>query len=193
MTPRYFKTAAEFRRWLEQHHRSASELWLGFHKKNSGKPSLTRSEAIDEILCFGWIDGVGKKIDEARYTFRVTPRRGNKWSAVNIARAKALIASGRMQPAGLKAFEARDKKKSGYSIADRTTMAFSPEAERKFRANRSAWTFFERMPPAYRRNHIWFVESAKKAETRERRLDNLILACAKGVKLDPMRPLSEQL
>jgi uncharacterized protein YdeI (YjbR/CyaY-like superfamily) len=176
---------------LKQHHQSASELWVGFHKKGS-KPSLTWSEAVDEALCFGWIDGIRKKVDEERYANRFTPRRTATWSAVNIRRARTLIAAGRMQPAGLKAFEARDRKKSGYSIAQRATIAFSPAAEKTFRANRAAWTFFEGLPPAYRRNHIWFVESAKKTDTRERRLENLIRACANGIRLDPMRPLKDQ-
>ena len=177
---------------MKQHHRSATELWVGFYKKGSGRPSLTWSEAIDEALCFGWIDGIRKKIDEERYANRFTPRRTANWSAVNIKRARALIAAGRMQPAGHKAFEARDRKTSGYSIAQRATIAFTPAAEKAFRANRVAWTFFEGLPPAYRRNHIWFVESAKKPETREQRLDNLIRACANGVRLDPMRPFKDQ-
>ena len=165
---------------------------MGFHKKGS-KPSLTWSEAVDEALCFGWIDGIRKKVDAERYANRFTPRRTANWSAVNIGRARALIAAGRMQPAGRKAFDARDKKKSGYSIADRAAIALSPEAEKRFRANSAAWKFFEALPPGYRRNHIWFIESAKRPETRERRLENLIKACAKGIRLDPMRPLSEQL
>ena len=181
------------RRWFKTNHRSAPELWVGFYKKDSGKPSITFSEAIDEAICFGWIDGIRKSIDALSYTNRFTPRKTSHWSAVNIARAKALIADGRMQAAGLKAFEACDTMKSGYSIAERKDAAFSKESEKTFRANAAAWKFFEALPPGYRRNHIWFVESAKRPETRERRLDNLIKACAAGVRLDPMRPVSEQI
>jgi uncharacterized protein YdeI (YjbR/CyaY-like superfamily) len=192
-SPIFFKAAADFRRWLKANHESASELWVGFHKKDSGKPGITFPDALDEALCFGWIDGIRKKIDGTSYTNRFTPRRTNRWSAVNIARAKVLIKDGRMQSAGLKAFETRDREKSGYSIAQRDTATLSPDAEKKFRANRAAWKFFEGLPPAYRRDHIWFVEGAKRPDTRARRLESLIKACAKGVKLDPMRPLSEQL
>ena len=181
------------RRWFAANHRSAPELWAGFYKKDSGRPSVTFSDAIDEALCVGWIDGIRKSVTAISYANRFTPRKTNHWSAANITRAKALIASGRMQPAGLKAFEARDASKSGYSIAQRAGMTFSRESEKTFRANAKAWRFFEAQPPAYRRNHIWFVESAKRPDTRARRLDGLIKASAAGIRLDPMRPLSEQL
>ena len=191
--PVYFPHAAAFRRWLNQHHRSASEIWVGFHKKDSGTPGISFPDAIDEALCFGWIDGIRKKIDERRYTNRFTPRRTTRWSEVNIGRAKALIAAGRMQPAGLKAFEARDASRSAYSLAQRAGTSFSEESEKTFRANRAAWEFFQAQPPGYRRNQIAYVESAKRDDTRERRLRNLVAACAAGIRLDPMRPIAEQL
>ena len=191
--PIFFRTAADFRRWLKQHHRSASEIWVGFLKKHSGKPSVTPPEAVDEALCFGWIDGIRKKVDDERYANRFTPRRTANWSAVNIARARALIAAGRMQPAGLRAFEARDRKKSGYSIAQRKGATFSKESEATFRANPDAWRFFSAQPPSFRRDAIWHIESAKRPETRARRLGFLIAACAAGRRLDPMRPPGAQL
>lgn len=191
--PIYFPSAAALRRWFKTNHRSAAELWVGFHKKDSGTPGVTYREAVEEAICVGWIDGIVKKVDATRFMQRYTPRRTNRWSAVNIARAETLIAEGRMQPAGRKAFESRDAATSGYSVGQRARMAFSRESETRFRKHAKAWRFWQTLPPGYRRNHIWHVESAKRPETRARRLDGLIAACEAGIKLDPMRPLSEQL
>ena len=188
----FFPTPAAFRRWLKRHHQSASEIWVGYYKKASATPTITWSESVDEALCFGWIDGIRKKIDEHRYANRFTPRRTNKWSAINIRRAEALIEDGRMQPAGLEAFKARDAKQSGYSIAQRDTMRLARDLERTFRANRAAWAFFESQPPGYRKNAIFFVMSAKQDATRLRRLDILMTVSAAGRRLDAMRPLTAQ-
>jgi uncharacterized protein YdeI (YjbR/CyaY-like superfamily) len=189
--PIYFSSPAAFRRWLQSHHRTAREVWVGYHRKGTGVPSLTWSESVDEALCFGWIDGIRKKIDDVRYTNRFTPRKNNRWSAANIARARALIEAGRMKPAGLKAFEARDHHKSGYSIGSRA-MALSPELEATFRANRAAWAFFEAQPAGYRRNAIGMVMDGKLEATRLRRLEALIKISAAGRRVEAMRPLSEQ-
>jgi uncharacterized protein YdeI (YjbR/CyaY-like superfamily) len=188
----FFPNAAAFRRWLTRHHASASELWVGYYRKGSGKASLSWAESVDEALCFGWIDGIRKKFDDERYANRFTPRRTAKWSAVNIRRAKALIAEGRMSATGQKAFEARDRKNSGYSIAQRASLAFAKDLEAAFRANRAAWAFFESQPPGYRKNAIFFVMSAKQDATRRRRLDVVIALSAAGRRLDPMRPLAAQ-
>jgi len=190
--PIFFPTAAAFRRWLKTHHQSASEIWVGYYRKGSGTPTLTWSESVDEALCFGWVDGIRKKVDERRYANRFTPRRTSTWSEVNIRRAKALIDEARMQPAGLKAFNARDVKQSGYSISQRDGMTLSPEFEKAFRAHRPAWAFFEAQPPGYRKNTIFYVMSAKQDATRQRRLDVVIRVSAAGRRLDPMRPLAEQ-
>jgi uncharacterized protein YdeI (YjbR/CyaY-like superfamily) len=189
MQPVFFATPADFRRWLKKHHRSEAELWVGFHKKKTGLPSLTWPESVDEALCFGWIDGVRKSIDAERYVIRFTPRKSaSTWSTVNTRRAEELIRNGRMQPAGLRAFEARDAKKSGiYSFEQRKQARLSSEAEAKFKANRAAWTFFEAQPPWYRRTAIFWVVSAKREETRGRRLQTLIEDSAAGRRIGPLR------
>lgn len=176
MKPKFFATPADFRRWLEKNHASETELWVGFYKKSTGRASITWPEAVDEALCFGWIDGIRKSIDAESYVNRLTPRRpGSIWSTVNTRRANELIRTGRMQPAGLKAFKARIPAKSGiYAFEQRENPKLSPEAERKFKANKRAWKFFESQPPGYRRLATWYVVSAKQEATRERRLLRLI-------------------
>ena len=189
MQPTFFATAAEFRRWLKRHHRSERELWVGFHKKSSGRPSLSWPESVDEALCFGWIDGVRRTVNGESYAIRFTPRRsGSTWSAVNTRRAEELIREGRMQPAGLRAFEARDPEKSGvYSFEQRTAARLSPEAEAQFRVNPAAWSFFESQPPGYRRTAVWWVVSAKREATRAQRLETLIEDSAAGRRIAPLR------
>ena len=164
------------RDWLAANHATAAELWVGYHKKATGRPSLSWSEAVDEALCYGWIDGVRYSVDPERFTQRFTPRRkGSTWSAVNIAKVRELTAQGRMRPLGIAAFEARSDEKSViYSYENRHQATFSAEDEARFRANRAAWTWFSRQPPSYRTMATWFVVSAKRAETRQRRLATLI-------------------
>ena len=182
----FFATPAQFRRWLEKHHASETELWVGYYKRASGRPSLTWQESVDEALCFGWIDGIRKSIDENSYANRFTPRkRGSIWSAVNTKRAKELIRDGRMSPAGLEAFKARDPKKSD-ALEERRRAELDPDAAARFKRNRAAWSFFEAQPPGYRRIAIFYVMSAKKEETRARRLATLIDLCAAGRRLEPM-------
>jgi uncharacterized protein YdeI (YjbR/CyaY-like superfamily) len=183
--PRFFETAAAFRAWLETHHADASELFVGFHKKESGRPSLTWPESVAEALCFGWIDGVRKRLDEASYVIRFTPRRpGSNWSAVNLAKMAELLAAGRVAPAGLAAYERRSEAKSRiYSYEQRKTATLPPELERRFRRARAAWTFFAAQPPGYRSLATFWVVSAKREETRERRLEKLVECSAAGRRL----------
>lgn len=189
MKPTFFPTPADFRRWLEQNHESKTELWVGFHKKGSGQPSITWPESVDEALCFGWIDGIRKSVDAESYVIRFTPRRtGSIWSSINTRRAKELISKERMQPAGLLAFKARDPAKSGvYSFEQRNAAKLDPEAERRFKANKRAWKFFESQPPGYRRTVIWWVVSARQEATRARRLETLIEDSAGGRRIGLLR------
>jgi uncharacterized protein YdeI (YjbR/CyaY-like superfamily) len=186
----FFETPAAFRRWLQANHRTARELWVGFYKKGSGRPSITWPEAVDEALCFGWIDGVRKSIDDDRYTNRFTPRRkGSTWSAVNTRRMQELLKAGRVRAAGRQAFDRRDPAKSGlYSFEQRHAPAFDAALERRFQADANAWAFFRAQPPGYQRLSTWWVVSAKQEATRRRRLDELVALSAAGRRLDPMRP-----
>ncbi|MBM3840056.1 MAG: bacteriocin-protection protein [Verrucomicrobia bacterium] len=175
----YFKAPSEFRRWLEANHAKVSELWVGFYKKDSGKTGITYHEA----LCFGWIDGIKKRVDELSYTHRFSPRKAkSNWSLINMRRAEALKKSGRMTAPGLKAFEARDRRKSGYSVQDRP-QKFEGAHEKEFRTNPKAWEFFRAQPPGYQRMACWWVMSAKREETRWRRLGQLILLSEKQARL----------
>ena len=179
--PRYFRSAAELRAWLEKNHDSASEVWVGFYNQRSGKTGITYRDALDEALCFGWIDGVRKSVDEGRYRQRFSPRRARSmWSLVNIKRVRELEAAGRMCAPGRAAFDRRDAKTSGADSIARAKAAFTSALERRFRANAKAWAFFQARPPGYRHLATWFVVSAKKDETRLRRLDTLIALCAHG-------------
>ena len=174
--PAFFATPAEFRTWLAAHHQTARELWVGFYKKGAGRPSITWPESVDEALCFGWIDGVRKSIDDASYMIRFTPRAPRStWSAVNIDRVTELTAQGRMHPAGLQAFEKRTEAKSRiYAYEQGKQAGFDEVHEREFRRHAKAWKFFQAQPPWYRRTASWWVMSAKKEETRQKRLAALI-------------------
>jgi uncharacterized protein YdeI (YjbR/CyaY-like superfamily) len=188
MEATYFASPEAFRRWLERHHASATELWVGFHKRATGRPSMTWPESVDEALCFGWIDGIRKRVDDDRYVIRFTPRRSRSiWSLVNLRRVKALIEAGRMCPAGLAAYEARDPKRSGLYSFERAAAQFSPSQEKRLRANARAWAFFESRPPWYRRVATHWVTSAKQEATRERRLEALIRDSAAGLQVGPLR------
>lgn len=186
--PVYFATPAKFRAWLEKNHASKTELVVGFYKKSSGKPSITWPQAVDEALCFGWIDGVRHSVDEERYTNRFTPRKPrSNWSAVNVKRVREMTREGRMTPAGLKAFEAR-KEFDGYSYEQRDAAKLAPADIRRFKADKKAWEWFEKSAPSYRKAAIWWVTSAKKPETRLRRLDHLIASSQKGTTVPPLTP-----
>ena len=185
MVPLYFHTPGEFRAWLAKHHATATELLVGMRKVGAGQPFMSWPESVDEALCFGWIDGVRKRVDDVAYTIRFTPRRkGSVWSEVNIAKARALIEQGRMMPAGLAAFESRSEEKSGiYSFERKTPAELSANEKRAFQANRSAWAFFESVAPSYQRAMLHWIVSAKQASTRARRLEKLISACGEARKL----------
>jgi uncharacterized protein YdeI (YjbR/CyaY-like superfamily) len=178
----FFATPAEFGAWLEAHHTDATELWVGFRKKGCRLPSMIWPQAVDEALCFGWIDGVRKSIDETSYANRFTPRKARStWSAVNIKRAEELIAGDRMRSAGLRAFAARAEDNSGiYSYEKRDVAELGDAYEREFRANHAAWDFFQAQAASFRKAAIWWVVSAKKEETRQRRLTALIEDSAAG-------------
>jgi uncharacterized protein YdeI (YjbR/CyaY-like superfamily) len=180
-SPRFFRSAADFRRWLEKNHATAREVWVGFYNQRSGKTGISYKEALDEALCLGWIDGVRKTVDDGRYTVRFTPRQpGSAWSVVNIARVEELRAGGRMGAAGLDAFAQRDEARSRAQSRERERATLGPELERIFRENARAWAFYEAQPPSYRRLTAFWVASAKKEETRLRRLQGLVDCSARG-------------
>jgi uncharacterized protein YdeI (YjbR/CyaY-like superfamily) len=187
--PTFFPTPSEFRKWLAKNHATASELLVGYYKKDSAKVSITWPESVDEALCFGWIDGVRKRIDALSYTIRFTPRRlGSIWSSLNIKRAKALIEQGRFHPAGLKAFEVRKENKSGiYSYEQRKAELVQPY-DRLLRKNESAWLFFQAQPPYYRKVVSWWIVSARKEETRLQRLGVLAAYSAQQQRLPELAP-----
>jgi uncharacterized protein YdeI (YjbR/CyaY-like superfamily) len=180
----FFREPSLFRRWLEKHHATAEELWVGYHKKDSGRPSLTWPESVDEALCFGWIDGLRKSVNGASYAIRFTPRRaGSTWSAVNIGRAQNLIAQGRMQPAGLAAYEARREHKSGIYSYEQRILDLPEPYRGMLKDRKTAWEFFQGQPPSYRRTASWWISSAKREATRLGRLRKLIRYCAVGHRL----------
>jgi uncharacterized protein YdeI (YjbR/CyaY-like superfamily) len=189
LTPRYFRTRAEFRRWLRSHHARARELLVGFHKKTSGVPSLSWPESVEEALCFGWIDGVRRRLDTQRYSVRFTPRgAGSIWSAVNVRKARALSRAGRMASAGRAAFAARrPSATSRYSYEQRPAELIEPYAGRLRRAAR-AWRFFHAQIPSYRRAATWWVISAKQEQTRARRRTRLIELSARAQLLPQFLP-----
>jgi uncharacterized protein YdeI (YjbR/CyaY-like superfamily) len=182
--PTFFRSPAEFRRWLERNHAKEAELWVGFHKKDSGRASITWPEAVDEALCFGWIDGVRYRIDETSYRIRFTPRKPRSvWSLVNVKRVAALKKLGRMRAAGLQAFGRADPKRSRTYSYERRNPTLGAAHEKKLRANKRAWIFFQAQPPSYRRMVTWWVVSAKQEDTQRRRLATLIAHLEAGRRL----------
>jgi uncharacterized protein YdeI (YjbR/CyaY-like superfamily) len=189
--PAYFASAAEFRNWLGTNHAKCSELMVGFYKRSSGRPSVTYSEALDEALCFGWIDGVRKSIDAEAYMIRFTPRRAkSQWSVVNIKHVQRLSAAGLMHSSGLKAFEGAKQQKRKYSYEQQRESRFSVEDERRFRGTSGAWQFFQAQPAGYRRTATFWVISAQRQKTRQTRLDKLISASAKDRRINLLAPSS---
>jgi uncharacterized protein YdeI (YjbR/CyaY-like superfamily) len=183
MEPKFFSSQEKFREWLEKNHDTAKELLVGFHKKKSGKKSITYAEALDEALCFGWIDGVRKSLNETSYTIRFTPRKPKSiWSLVNVKHVERLQKEGRMAEPGLKIYALRDPKRTGIYAFENRPKEFSPVYEKKFRANKGAWDYFQTIPPSLRNNYVFWVMGGKKEDTQLRRLDLLIESCAKGVR-----------
>jgi uncharacterized protein YdeI (YjbR/CyaY-like superfamily) len=189
----YVSSPEELRDWFDANHATADELWVGYWKKASGKPSVTWSQAVDEALCVGWIDSVRYSVDAHRSAQRFTPRRkGSIWSAVNVAKVGQLLAEGRMRPAGIAAFEARDPARTAIYGYERPESAFAPEEEEAFRADPAAWADWERRPPSYRKSARHWVTSAKRPETRARRLAELIAESAAGRKPRAVTPPGER-
>ena len=184
MKPSFFATPAKFRAWLEKNHASAKELWVGFHKVHTGKPSITWPESVDQALCFGWIDGLRRGLDDGAYMIRFTPRRGDSiWSNINTKRVAELTKLGHMAPAGIAAFGRRDAKRSGIYAFEAKNAAFDAATEKAFRKNRAAWKFFSAQPPGYRHQVTRWVMDAKREETRARRLAELMADSSKGERL----------
>jgi uncharacterized protein YdeI (YjbR/CyaY-like superfamily) len=189
----FFRSSAEFRRWLEEHHAKSPELWIGFNKITSGKGGLTYKEALDQALCFGWIDGIRKNLDNDTWTIRFTPRKPTSiWSRINITRVGQLTKLGLMKPSGLEAFERRDEKRTNRYSFENRPQELPPKYQKPFRAKAKAWAFFQAQPPSYRRTTTWWIVSAVKDETRLRRLAILIERCEKGERIDLLAPQSKR-
>lgn len=189
----HFRDAEAFRRWLEKHHDTADELWVGFYRKGCGKTGISYQEAVDQALCFGWIDGVRKKVDDISYTNRFSPRTGKStWSLINIRRIGDLTKQGLMAAPGIAAFKSRDAKRSGLYSFENRPADLAPELEKIFKANKRAWTFWAALPPGHRRTATWWVMSAVKDETRRSRLAALIDASAQGRRLGMLAPSTKK-
>lgn len=182
MEPTFFPTPADLKQWFDEHHETEKELLVGYYKKDTGKPSITWPESVDEALCVGWIDGIRRSLGDDSYTIRFTPRKPtSNWSWVNIARVEVLTGEGRMKPAGLAAFAARKENKSGiYAYEQRDQAELTPAEIEQIKANPQAWDFFERQPNSYRKSVLWWIVSAKQEATRARRVATLIEDSANG-------------
>lgn len=175
MTPTFFATQSDFRKWLEKYHNKATELFVGFYKVDSGKPSITWTQSVDEAICFGWIDGVRKSLDNSSYCIRFTPRKPKSiWSAVNIKKVAKLTKQGLMTSAGVAIFEKREKNKTQIYSYEKNSIKLDDTFEMKFKKNKKAWTFFQSQAPSYQKPAINWVMSAKQESTRVNRLQTLI-------------------
>lgn len=191
--PRFFSTAAAFGRWLRSNHSRKTELWVGLYKKHAAHRGMTYLQAVEEALCWGWIDGHLKRLDEDRTIQRFTPRKARStWSLVNVGKVKALIKAGRMQPPGLDAFKARDPKRTGIYSFEQAPESLTPAQQRAFKKAPGAWKWFSAQAPSYRRTCTHWVVSAKQEATRARRLESLIAHCAEGKKLRQFTPLDRR-
>jgi len=189
MQPKFFTSPEKFREWLERNHDGATELLIGFHKKSSGKKSVTYAEALDEALCFGWIDGVRKNLNETSYTIRFTPRKPTSiWSNVNVKHVERLQKERRMHRAGTEAYERRAPERTGIYSFENVPRELPPEYEKTFRHNKAAWKFFQEQPAGYKRLMVFRTVSAKKEETRLRRLKQLIESSEKGERMGILKP-----
>lgn len=188
LEPIYFASPAKLRAWLKKNHGSAAEAWVGLHKKETGRPSVTWPELVDQVLCFGWIDGIRRRIDEESYAIRITPRKSKShWSAVNLRRARELIELGLMEPTGQAAFDARDEEKARRYSYEREHAELPKEYANELSANRKAWKYFQTQPPSYRKAAIAWIVTAKRDETRRRRLATLIRDSEMGLRIGPLR------
>jgi len=188
MTVLFFKTPLHFRKWLQKNHQKNKEQWVGFYKKSSGKSSITWPESVDQALCFGWIDGLRRSINDESYKIRFTPRNPKShWSKINIARYKDLEKQGIVTESGRKAYQRIDKNNSKRASYEQRTVRLTPTLESEFKKNKKAWKFFQSMPPYYRRNATWWIMSARQETTKLRRLIILIEDSEKGEKIKPLR------
>ena len=184
----FFSTPTDFRNWLTNNHNQLTEQWVGYYKKGSGRPSITWPESVDEALCFGWIDGLRKKIDDESYKIRFTPRKANShWSAVNIKRVKELQRSGQMQPAGMEVFKKRKHEKSAKASYEQLNVSLDPRYEKQLKGHPDAWEYWTSKPPSYKKQVSWWIMSAKKEETRQSRTKILIESSAKNEVIPPLR------
>lgn len=191
MQPRLFGTAREFERWLAANQRKAASILVGFYKVGSGKPSMTYRDALDAALVYGWIDGVRRRLSDTVYTIRFTPRKPRSyWSAVNTRRAKALIREGRMKPAGLTAFKRRDEDRTRRFSHERENAVLDAAALRALKADKKAFAHFQALPPRMKRLYAYWIVSAKREETRARRLATVIARSRAGKRIDPFHPFS---
>lgn len=185
--PKFFKTISSFHAWLKKNHSKETELWIGFYKKHTGKKSITYPEALDEALCFGWIDGVRKKQNEEIYKIRFSPRKTKSiWSQVNIKKVERLKKEGKMQPSGLKAYQSLDEERINKYSFEQESVKLDPNYKKKF--TKKAWRFFDSQPPYYKKAATWWVMSAKKEETRSRRLNILISDSKNGERISLLKP-----
>jgi uncharacterized protein YdeI (YjbR/CyaY-like superfamily) len=188
LTPTYFATQQHFREWLEKNQDKETELWVGFHKVDSGKPSITWPESVDQAICFGWIDGLRKSIDAERYCIRFSPRKPTStWSGINIRKVEEMNKLGLMHPAGLAAFEKRNERKSEVYSYENKPERLSDEYENMLQSNPKAWEFFQSQPPSYQKTATFWVMSAKQEPTRQKRLAELIADSDAGLKIKPLR------
>lgn len=188
LKPKFFKTREDLRKWFIINHKKKDELVIGFYKKATGKKTVTPDEAVDEALCFGWIDGIRHRIDDESFQNRYTPRRPNSnWSQVNIKKVKKLIKEGLMQPAGMDEYKRVTVKRTNNYSFEQENIKLPPEYEKKFKSKKKAWEFFQSQAPYYRRTALWYVLSAKQEATRERRLDTLIKDSNDGLRIKQLR------
>ena len=188
MKPVFFAKQADLRKWFEKNYKNESELLVGFYKVSSGKPSISWSESVDEAICFGWIDGIRKSIDDESYTIRFTPRKPNSnWSAVNIKKVEELKKLGLMKPEGIEAFNKRQDAKSAIYSYENEPVTLDQNFEKQFQSNKKAWAFFRSMPHSYRKVAINWVMTAKQEHTRINRMNTLINDSAAGLKIKPLR------
>lgn len=191
--PRFFRSATEFGRWLASNHAEATEIWIGFYKKRAARPGMSYLEAVEEALCWGWIDTLVRGRDAVSFEQRFTPRAARStWSLVNVARVKQLTAAGRMRAPGLRAFEARDAKRTGIYSFEQKKVALTPADRKRFQQAAKAWAWFSAQGASYRRVAIHWINSAKQEATRERRLTQLIAGSARGAKLRQFTPIPKR-
>jgi len=187
MTPAYFATQQDFREWLEKNHDKVSDLWVGYYKVSTGKPSITWSQSVDQALCFGWIDGIRKSVDKESYCNRFTPRKSKSvWSGINIRKVEEMNKRGLMHPAGLAAFEKRNDQKSAIYSYENRPEKLHPDYENLIKLHPKAWEFFRLQSPSYQKTAIYWVMSAKQEATRIKRMNELISDCEAGIKIKPL-------